>query len=252
MIARALLFNLAFYLNTLLHVVLWLPVLLLPRAALWKTVHSWARVNHWLLRTICGTRSEIRHAERISHGPLLVACKHQSTWEAFALPHLLDDPVFVVKRELMWIPIFGWYVAKARMIPVLRGGRAMVLEAMARRAAEEVRSGQGRQVVVFPEGTRRAVGAAPAYKYGIVYLYTRLGVPCVPVALNAGVFWPRRSLAIRPGKIVMEFLEPIPPGLDPEVFFARLQAAIEGATDRLVAEAAGKPQAAPLAAPKRA
>jgi 1-acyl-sn-glycerol-3-phosphate acyltransferase len=251
MVLRALLFNVGLYLNTFLHVVLCLPVLLLPRPALWKVVHSWAAVNHWLLRTICGTRSQIRHAERIQKGPLLVACKHQSTWEAFALPPMLSDPVFVVKRELMWIPLFGWYVAKGRMIPVLRGARAAALESMAKRAAEEIRSGRGRQIVTFPEGTRRAVGAEPAYKYGIVHLYTQLGVPCLPVALNAGVFWPRRSLGIKPGQIVMEFLEPIPPGLGKDVFLERLQNAIESATDRLVAEARVQVGPRPVAAPRR-
>lgn len=237
MILRALLFNVAFYLNTIMQVLVWSPVLLLPRRFVWKAVHSWASVTHWLLRTICGTRVEIRHAERIPIGPAIVAPKHQSAWETYTLADLLSDPVFVFKRELVWIPIFGWYVAKARMIPVDRGARAVALAAVTKRAHEEIRADGGRQIIMFPEGTRRAVGAEPAYKYGVVHLYGELGVPCVPVALNAGVYWPRRSLAIRPGKIVMEFLEPIAPGLDKDEFMKRLQAAIEPATARLVAEA---------------
>lgn len=237
MILRALLFNIAFYLNTIVQVLVWSPVLLLPRRFVWKAVHSWASVTHWLLRTICGTRVEIRHAERIPIGPAIVAPKHQSAWETYTLADLLSDPVFVFKRELVWIPIFGWYVAKARMIPVDRGARAVALAAVTKRAHEEIRADGGRQIIMFPEGTRRAVGAEPAYKYGVVHLYGELGVPCVPVALNAGVYWPRRSLAIRPGKIVMEFLEPIAPGLDKDEFMKRLQAAIEPATARLVAEA---------------
>jgi 1-acyl-sn-glycerol-3-phosphate acyltransferase len=237
MILRALLFNVAFYLNTIMQVLVWSPVLLLPRRFVWKAVHSWASITHWLLHTICGTRVEIRHAERIPIGPAIVAPKHQSAWETYTLADLLSDPVFVFKRELVWIPIFGWYVAKARMIPVDRGARAVALAAVTKRAHEEIRADGGRQIIMFPEGTRRAVGAEPAYKYGVVHLYGELGVPCVPVALNAGVYWPRRSLAIRPGKIVMEFLEPIAPGLDKDEFMKRLQAAIEPATARLVAEA---------------
>jgi 1-acyl-sn-glycerol-3-phosphate acyltransferase len=237
MILRALLFNIAFYLNTIVQVLVWSPVLLLPRRFVWKAVHSWASVTHWLLRTICGTRVEIRHAERIPIGPAIVAPKHQSAWETYTLADLLSDPVFVFKRELVWIPIFGWYVAKARMIPVDRGARAVALAAVTKRAHKEIRADGGRQIIMFPEGTRRAVGAEPAYKYGVVHLYGELGVPCVPVALNAGVYWPRRSLAIRPGKIVIEFLEPIAPGLDKDEFMKRLQAAIEPATARLVAEA---------------
>jgi 1-acyl-sn-glycerol-3-phosphate acyltransferase len=248
---RALLFNVAFYLNTLVQVLLWSPVLLLPRRFIWKAVHSWAMVTHWLLRTICGTRIAIRHPERIPIGPAIVAPKHQSAWETYTLADLLSDPVFVFKRELVWIPIFGWYVAKARMIPVQRGARAAALASVTKRAHEEIRADGGRQIIMFPEGTRRAVGAEPAYKYGVVHLYEQLGVPCVPVALNAGVYWPRRSLSIRPGKIVMEFLEPIPPGLDKDEFMERLQTSIETATARLVAEAEAELGEKPTPAPKR-
>jgi 1-acyl-sn-glycerol-3-phosphate acyltransferase len=252
MFFRALLFNVAFYLNTLVQVLLWSPVLLMPRRFIWKAVHSWASATHWLLRAICGVRVEIRHAERIPTGPAIVAPKHQSAWETYTLADLLSDPVFVFKRELIWIPIFGWYVAKARMIPVQRGARAIALAAVTKRALEEIRADNGRQILVFPEGTRRPVGAEPAYKYGVVHLYGELGVPCVPVALNAGVYWPRRSLGIRPGTIVMEFLEPIPPGLAKEEFMQRLETAIETATNRLVAEAQIELGEKPAATPKAA
>ncbi len=249
---RALIFNVAFYLNTLVQMILWMPVLLLPRRFIWKAVHSWAGATHWLLHTICGTRFEIRHRERIPTGPALIAAKHQSVWETYTLADLLNDPVFVFKRELLWVPLFGWYVAKARMIPVQRGARAAALASMAKRAHEEIRTGRGRQIITFPEGTRRAAGAEPAYKYGVVHLYEQLGVPCVPVALNAGVYWPRRSLGIRPGKIVMEFLEPIPPGLEKAEFMQRLQTAIETATARLVAEAQAELGESPPQLEKRA
>jgi 1-acyl-sn-glycerol-3-phosphate acyltransferase len=236
---RSLLFHACFYLNTILHMILCSPVLLLPRPWLWKAVHSWAAVNHWLLRTICGTRFEIRGLERITPGAFLIAAKHQSTWETFALVTLFSDPLYLLKRELMWVPVFGWYVAKAEMIPVKRGGaRSGALAAIAERAKFEI--ARGRQILVFPEGTRRAVGAEPAYKFGIVHLYARLGVRCFPVALNSGVFWPRRKLVIYPGTIRMEFLQPIEPGLSEDAFKARVQDEIETATARLVAQGPGR------------
>ncbi len=235
LLLRSLLFHACFHLNTILHLIFCLPFLLLPRRIFWKAVHSWARVNHWLLRTICGTNFEIAGYERIPPGALLIAAKHQSTWETFALVTLFSDPLYLLKRELMWLPVFGWYVAKAEMIPVKRGGaRAGALAAITERAKFEI--ARGRQIILFPEGTRRAIGAEPAYKYGLVHLYARLGVRCFPVALNSGLFWPRRKLVIYPGTIRMEFLEPIEPGLSEDAFKVRVQDEIESATARLVAQ----------------
>jgi 1-acyl-sn-glycerol-3-phosphate acyltransferase len=194
----------------------------------------WGRTSVWLLRVICGTRVEFRGLDRLPKGPLIVAAKHQSTWETFALLRHFSDFTFIVKRELMWIPIFGWCMAKGRMIPVDRGAGSQALNKMTKQAREEIRT--GRQLVIFPEGTRRSPGAEPRYKFGVAHLYAEIGVPCVPVALNAGLFWPRRALLRLPGTIVVEFLEPIPPGLDKDTFFKRLQADIETATARLVSE----------------
>lgn len=234
LLLRSLLFHACFYLNTILHLIFCLPFLLLPRRIFWKAVHSWARINHWLLRTICGTNFEIKGYERISPGALLIAAKHQSAWETFALVTLFSDPFYVLKRELMWLPVFGWYVAKAEMIPIRRGAGGTALGEITERAKVEI--ARGRQLILFPEGTRRAVGAEPAYKFGGVRLYHELGVRCFPVALNSGVFWPRRTFRIYPGTIRMEFLEPIEPGLPEDVFKTRVQDAIEAATARLVAQ----------------
>jgi len=139
---------------------------------------------------------------------------------------------------LQWIPIFGWLTIKGRMIPVDRGGGSQALIAMAERARIEL--AEGRQLLIFPEGTRRPAGAEPRYKFGVAHLYATEGVPCVPVALNSGLFWPRRSIRMRPGTVVVEFLDPIPPGLSKNVFFKRLQHDIETATARLIAEATTK------------
>jgi 1-acyl-sn-glycerol-3-phosphate acyltransferase len=190
------------------------------------------------MRVVCGTRVEIRGLEHLAQGrlkgPFIVAAKHQSTWETFALLRLFDDFTFIVKRELMWIPIFGWCMAKGRMIPVDRGAGAQALADMTARAREEIQT--GRQLVIFPEGTRRSPGAPPRYKFGVAHLYGETGVPCIPVALNSGLFWPRRKFLRLPGTIVVEFLPPILPGMDKEAFFRQLQGDIETATARLVAE----------------
>jgi 1-acyl-sn-glycerol-3-phosphate acyltransferase len=232
-VLRTVLFNLCFYVSTILYMVVFLPVLLMPRKTIWRVVDIWVRTNLWFLRTICGITIEFSGTERIPAGPLLVASKHQSTAETYALLKWFSDPVYVLKRELMWIPVFGWYVAKARMIPVNRGARAG-LAAMAERAKKEI--ARGRQILIFPEGTRQAPDASPNYKFGVAFLYGELDVPCLPVALNAGLYWPRRSWHMRPGVIRIEILEPIAPGLHPDAFLTRLQNELEPATARLVSQ----------------
>lgn len=231
---RSLAFNALFYLNTLVWLIVGLPTLFMPYTAVVVVAKAWGRVNLLLLRIVAGIDYEVRGREKIPHGPLIVASKHQSAWETFALLPLFDNPLFIVKRELMWIPIFGWLMAKGRMVPVDRGAGSQALTVMAERARVEL--ARGRQLIIFPEGTRRLAGAEPRYKYGVAHLYAVEGVPCLPVALNSGVLWPRRcSLQLRPGKVVVEILDPIAPGMDKDVFFKRLQDEIETATARLIA-----------------
>jgi 1-acyl-sn-glycerol-3-phosphate acyltransferase len=231
---RSIVFNAMFYLNTLVWLLLGLPTFFMPyRATIW-VAKSWGRINLVLLRVVAGIDCELRGREKIPPGPLIVASKHQSAWETFALLPLFDNPLFIVKRELMWIPIFGWLMRKGRMVPVDRGAGSQALAAMAERARTEL--GEGRQLIIFPEGTRRPAGAEPRYKYGVAHLYVAEGVPCLPVALNSGLFWPRRSLKLRPGTVIVEILDPIAPGLDKDAFFERLRDDIETATARLLAE----------------
>jgi 1-acyl-sn-glycerol-3-phosphate acyltransferase len=192
-----------------------------------------------LLRVVAGIRFEVRGRDKLPKGAILVAAKHQSALETFGLVPLFDNPVFIVKRELQWIPIFGWLMIKGRMVPVDRSAGSQALLAMTARAAVEL--GQGRQLIIFPEGTRRPAGAEPRYKFGVAHLYESTGVPCVPIALNSGLFWPRRSILRLPGTVVVEILDPIQPGLAKDVFFKRLQNDIETATARLIAEAKAKP-----------
>jgi 1-acyl-sn-glycerol-3-phosphate acyltransferase len=236
-IVRSLVFNTLFYLVLLAYFVVAIPTMLLPYWGILRLAQHWARTNLVLLRIVCGTNVEWRGLERIPRGPVLIAAKHQSLWETFALLTLFPDPTYIIKRELLWIPFYGWYANRAGMIPVDRGGGKPVLVAMAARVRAAMAA--GRQVIVFPEGTRRAPGAEPRYKYGIAHLYAEAAAPCLPIALNSGLFWPRRKFLRYPGTITVEILEPIAPGLDVETFFARLQSDIETATARLVAEGGG-------------
>jgi 1-acyl-sn-glycerol-3-phosphate acyltransferase len=233
LVIRSVVFNVLFYLNLLMHFIAAIPTLAMPRWGIIAVARFWARTNLWLLRMVCGIRVEFRGVEKIPPGPLLVSSKHQSLWETFALLLILPDPAYIMKRELMWIPFFGWYTWKAGMIPVdrSRGSQALAeMNACARREAE-----RNRQIIIFPEGTRRPPGAEPKYKYGVVHLYAEMGVPCLPVALNSGLFWPRRSIRRYPGTVLVEVLDPILPGLGKDEFFTRLQDEVEAATARLVA-----------------
>ena len=230
---RSILFNILFYLNLLIYLVAAIPTFFLPYRVLVAFAKSWGRMNLRLLRLVCDIDVEWIGLEKISPGPLIVAAKHQSTWETFALLTLFDSPTFIVKRELMWIPLFGWYIWKARMIPVDRGARTQALAAMTELARAELAN--NRQLVIFPEGTRRAPGAEPAYKFGVAHLYAESGAPCLPVALNSGLVWRRRAFLRHPGTVRVEILDPIPPGLGRTEFFDRLKRDTEVATARLVA-----------------
>lgn len=232
---RSLIFNVAFYILMVAWLIVALPAYAMPRRAILGVAKLWARQNVFLMRAICNIRVEYRGLGNIPQGPLVVACKHQSMFETFALVPLFADPLYILKRELTRIPLFGWYLLKAGMIAVDRKAGARALIRMTREAVSKVAS--GRQLIVFPEGTRRPVGAAPAYKPGIAQIYADSGAPCIPVALNSGLFWPRRSLRMRPGKVLVEILDTIPAGLQRDEFFKLLQERIEPATARLIAEA---------------
>jgi 1-acyl-sn-glycerol-3-phosphate acyltransferase len=205
----------------------------MPRKVAVRALQFWAASSLWWLKVICGTRMEVRGLQHLPKGPLLVAGKHQSFWETFAILPLLDDPCMVLKKELSFIPLFGWYIPKFRMIAVARDAGAKAMRKLLADGKREM--AEGRQIVIMPEGTRVAPGAAPDYKPGAAALYGALAVPCVPFALNSGLFWPRRKFLRLPGTIVLEFLPAIPPGLPRKEFQERLQASIETATNRLLA-----------------
>jgi len=233
--ARSLLFNVLFFVTTTLFVVIGSPFLFTPRSWAMAALKVHARFELFLLRVIVGTKIEVRGRENIPEGACLVASKHQSAWETFALIPIFRDPALLMKRELFWIPVHGWFSYKFQMIPVDRDKGPAALRRMLREARKRI--DDGREIIIFPEGTRRPPGAPPDYKTGIVLLYDALGVPCLPVALNSGLFWPRRTVLRRPGTIVVEILPPIPPGLPKAEFLRRLETVIEGASKRLLAEA---------------
>jgi 1-acyl-sn-glycerol-3-phosphate acyltransferase len=229
---RSALFNLIFYVVMLAYLCATLPAYLMPRRAMIAIARHWAKTNLFLLRIICGIRVDFQGLDKIPAGPLICASKHQSLWETFALLTLFDDPAYIMKRELMWIPLFGWATWKAGMIAVDRGARSAALAAMSARAKTEIL--RGRQLIIFPEGTRRPPGGEPKYKFGVAHLYSEIGVPCLPVALNSGLFWPRRSFMRYPGTVRVVLCDVIAPGLDRQAFFDRLEQEIETATAALI------------------
>jgi len=233
-IIRSVVFNVLFYLVLAAYLMVAMPTLLLPRWGIIRLAQHWGRVNLHLLRIVCGITVEWRGLEKIPAGACLVAAKHQSVWETFALLTLFRDPTYILKRELLWLPLFGWAAWRARMIPVDRGGGKPALAAMAAHVRDALAA--GKQIIIFPEGTRRPAGAEPKYKYGIAHLYGEGIAACVPIALNSGLFWPRRQFLRYPGTITVEILDPIAPGLPIDEFFERLQRDLEAATARLIAQ----------------
>ena len=245
LIVRSLLFTIAFYLATALFLLLGSWLLLGPRSWAMQGLRVHGIFCVHLLRIVCGTRLEVRGRENLPEGAVLVVAKHQSAWDTFGLVPLFRDPAIVLKDELKWIPLYGWFCVKFEHILVKRDRASAALRRMvadARRKADEKR-----QIVIFPEGTRRPPGAEPDYKPGYIALYEGLGITCVPLSLNSGIYWPRRSFLRYPGTIVVEFLEPIPPGLPRAEFRRRIEAVIEDASARLIREAATRTPPAPLA-----
>jgi 1-acyl-sn-glycerol-3-phosphate acyltransferase len=232
---RSALFYPVLYVNWALFLILGSWLLLAPRRWAMAGLALHGRATVWLLRLICGTKMEVRGHEKLLPGPVIVAAKHQAAWDTFALIPLMLDPALVMKAELLSIPLYGAFCRKFELIPIQRELGPAALRQMAKEARK--RAAEGREILIFPEGTRKAPGSPPDYKPGIVFLYQDLKVPVCPLALNSGILWPRHSFLRYPGTIVAEFLDPIPPDLPRREFMERLEAAIESASDRLLAEA---------------
>jgi 1-acyl-sn-glycerol-3-phosphate acyltransferase len=232
--ARAVAFNIALVAWTALVGAIGLPLLLAPRRTAMRFGRFWSQGVLILLRVIVGLDHRIVGLDRIPAGGCILAMKHQSAWDAIAMPVVLDDPAPIVKRELLLVPVYGWYAARAGSIGIDRKAGAAALRRMlaaARKAAAE-----GRPIVIFPQGTRVAPGASLPYQPGVFALYQALSLPLVPAAVNSGMFWGRRSFLKQPGHITLEFLEPIPPGWPRRLLMEELARRTETATAALETE----------------
>ena len=235
LLARSILFNIAFYTNLIVRMIVLSPIyFLMPRKAAYRIPKAWAASSNWLMAKIVGATFEIEGMENVPEGGCIFAPKHQSAWDTIALLPFQKDPVYILKRELTWIPLFGWYAMKQRMIPVNRGARGKVMVDVMIRTKEEM--AKGRQLIIYPEGTRHPPGAEPEYRYGIARIYRDVQVPVVPIVGHWGLFWGRRKLIKYPGHFKVRILPPIEPGLDPDIFFQTLKDRMEKASDELLIE----------------
>lgn len=230
---RSLLFNIQMYVAMPLMALAFLPYAIASREGAFSAVHWYCRYVRWTASWMVGLRSEIRGTPPA--GKVMVAAKHQSFFDIIMIVSALPRPRFIMKKELVRAPILGWFALRIGCIPVDRGKRARAITQMLRDV--EAGSLEVGQLIIYPQGTRLAPGVQAPFKSGTTILYRALGQPCIPVAVNVGVFWPRRGIMRRPGLAVVEFLPEIPPGLDKGTFSARLAQEIESNSDRLMAEA---------------
>lgn len=237
-LARSLLFDALFYLTMAVMGIAFAPLALVSRAGAYWVLHAFVRVTLPMLRLICGVRVEVRGMP--PRGAALIVAKHQSFLDILIIWGALERPKFIMKREILWTPFIGLYAWRTGSAPVNRGKKGRAVEAMVANVTRE--QAEPSQTVIYPQGTRVAtdvpVEKAP-YKIGAGVLYERLGLPTVPVATNAGLFWGRKSIVKRPGLAVVEFLDPLPPGLKRDAFMAAMRERIETASERLMAEARG-------------
>ena len=226
---RSIFFNIAFYISSCIGLFLLSPLLFVSGKFSRAVPRLWSTWVSFLLRIIVKTDYHIHG--HIPQGPVLFAIKHQSAWETIALNHIINRPVFVLKKELLWIPFFGFYLQKAQMIALDRGGGLNTLKNLIRQAKRRI--ADKRSIIIFPEGSRSAPGTHHAYKKGVYVLYKNLNVPVVPVALNSGVYWPRRTFMKHPGTIHVKFLDPVAPGLGETEFMQRIENEIESESLKL-------------------
>ena len=248
---RSFVFNVVFYVTLVALMFLGLPTFVGGRRSVIGLARLWGAVSTWLLQRLAGLRIEYRGVENIPAGGFILASKHESFLETFALLKYAPDFAIILKKQLVFLPLFGLYLIAAGQIAIDRArGRAALVQMIAKTRAVIA---DRRQVFIYPEGTRRPPGAPPCYKSGVAALYAATRAPCLPVALNTGLYWCRRGFTRRPGVAVIEYLPPIPPGLDRAAFLARLEGDVEAACARLNAEAvAANPRLAPVLAAGKA
>lgn len=250
---RSAIFNAAFFVWTFLCCILFLPTLLLPRHLVLFASKIWISGLVWITENILGLHTKVIGKERLQMSPVIFAVKHQSTWETLIFHYLLQDPATVLKRDLVWIPLLGWYIQKLQMVPLTRSKNKGMQDLKNLLKAAEKTIAQGRPLIIFPEGTRSSPGQKTAYHSGVASLYLHLKIPVVPIAHNAGLYWPRRGFIKRPGCITLELLAPIQPGLSRQEFMRTLETRIESKMDELLGmNVANKQVIAPQAVSSRA
>ncbi len=232
---RSLVFNASIYVMMLVYAVVFFPFALFSREWARRACHAWCAYVIWAARWMIGLKTEVRGTPPT--GEVMIAAKHQSFLDIVLIFHAIPRGKFIMKRELLYAPILGQYALRIGCVPVNRGKRGAAIARM----MQDVAKGQQDpgQLVIYPQGTRVAPEDKKPYKAGTGALYQQLGQPCVPVATNVGYFWPKRGFLRRPGTAVVEFLEPIAPGLGVKEFLARIENDVEKASDALLAEAKG-------------
>lgn len=223
---RSLLFNILFLIwTTGLGFLVIIPSLAGPRQWTQSSARFWVKGIFLLLRNIVRLYHEVHGLENIPSGPVIVAAKHQSAWDVFLFHTLFEDPIFIVKKELFAIPIVGWLIRRSGCIGIDRSRGVRALKDMLQKARDAAAGGS--QIIIFPEGTRTTPGVLPTYHSGVALLYQNLSLPVIPVGLNSGIFWRKQTIVKYPGKISVEFLSPMPTGLDRHTFLVELQSRIE-------------------------
>ncbi|TCT45110.1 lysophospholipid acyltransferase family protein [Martelella mediterranea] len=240
---RSFIFNFVFYVGTALRMIVLSPFYFsVSRERAYRVVvQGWGRFVNRQMRWWAGATFEIEGLEHLPDGPCIIVPKHQSAWDTILLLPWIPDSVFMLKRELIEMPLFGWYLKKQRQIAVDRAAKGRNMADAILRTKAEVET--GRQLIIFPEGTRRPPGALPEYKRGIQKLYANLDIPVIPVVMHPGLFWPRGSFWRYGGHFKVRVLEPIAPGMEPKAFFTHLVETMERESDQLLLETvAANPQ----------
>lgn len=238
-LVRSLLFNLLFWGWTAVAVIGFSPMLLGPARWSARAQTMWATGGEFLARHVLRIRYEVRGREHIPKGAAIVASKHQSVYETIVFSLMLHEPGIVMKKELLAIPLYGWFSRRMGMIPIDRSASTSAMRIMLRAAKRII--DEERPILIFPEGTRSAPGVTPSYRPGVAGLYRLLNLPVVPVALNSGLLWGRNALVKYPGTVIFQYLPAIPAGLDRHAFMEQMETSIETATAALLAEAGFQP-----------
>lgn len=225
------LFSIFFIVWIITLAILYLPLLLFPAHLLKKPVQFWGRGVLAALKLLIGIDYKIVGRKNLPKAPCILAAKHQSTFETIALYTNIDQLVVVLKQELLWIPIYGWYVAKSKMVPIIRGSGTKALKRIVKHGKQAIQNKN--HILIFPEGTRVKPTEQKVYHAGVVALYKHLNCPVVPISLNSGLFWGKRQFLKSPGQIIIQLHAPIKPGLPKDQFIDKLKHTIEQETNKL-------------------